>query len=110
MLAQRDLRAGEQTLATGRQAVEAVKKEAYVVYDNANVYCDDHSTHWQAAEQGQAFTTWSGELVLLTDFDGAPPDEVRMAMELSGEGPRAELEGDPSAAVPDFPEMPALGE
>jgi hypothetical protein len=41
MLAQRDLRAVEQALATWRQAAAAVKKEAYVVYDNANVYCDD---------------------------------------------------------------------
>ncbi len=32
------------------------------------------------------------------------------AMELSGEGPRADLESDPSTAVPDLPEMPALGE
>jgi hypothetical protein len=110
MLAQRDLRAGEQALATWRQAAEAVKNEADVVYDDANVYCGDHSPHWQAAEQGQAFTTWMGELELLTDFDGAPTDEVRMAKDLSGEGPQADLEGDPSAAVPDLPEMPALGE
>ena len=33
-----------------------------------------------------------------------------MAIALSGEGPRADLEGDPSAAVPDFPEMPVLEE
>ena len=110
MLAQRDLRAGEQALATWRQAAEAVQKEAYVVYDDTNVYCENHSTYWQAAEQGQAFTTWIGERELLTDFDGAPTDEVRMAMELSGEGPRADREGDPSAAVPDLPEMPVLGE
>ena len=110
MLAQRDLRAGEQALATWRQTAEAVKKEADVVYDDANVYGDNHSTHWQAAEQGQTFTTWIGEREILTDFDGAPTDEVRMAMELSGEGPRADLESDPSTAVPDLPEMPALGE
>jgi hypothetical protein len=41
ILAQRDLRAVEHTLATWRQATEAVKKEAYVVYDDANVYCDN---------------------------------------------------------------------
>ena len=41
MLVQRDLRAGEQTLATWHQAAEAVQKEAYVVYDNAHVDCDD---------------------------------------------------------------------
>ena len=63
-----------------------------MVYDDATVYCNDHSPHWQAAEQGQAFTTWMGELELLTDFDGAPTDEVRMAKELSGERPRADLD------------------
>ena len=110
MLAQRDLRAVEQALATWRQAAEAVQKEAYVVYDDAHVYGDNHSAHWQAAEHGQAFATWMGERALLTDFDGAPTDEVRIAMGLSGEGPRADLEGDPSAAVPDLPEMPAPGE
>ena len=110
MLAQRDLRAVEQALATWRQAVEAVQKEAYVVYDDAHVYGDNHSAHWQAAENGQAFATWMCERELLTDFDGTPTDEVRMAMGLSGEGPRADLEGDPSAAVPDLPEMPAPGE
>ena len=41
ILAQRDLRAGEPALAIRRQAPEAVKKEADVVYDNANVYCDN---------------------------------------------------------------------
>jgi hypothetical protein len=87
-----------------------VKKKADVVYDVTNVYCDDHTTHWQAAEQGQAFTAWIGELALLTDSDGAPTDEVRMAIELSGERPRADLERDPSAAVLDLPAMPVLGE
>jgi hypothetical protein len=110
MLAQRDLRAGEHALAIWRQAAEAVKNEADVVYDDATVYGDDHSPHWQAAEHSQAFTTWTGERALLTDFDGTPTDEVRMAMELSGERPRADLEGDPSAAVPDLPARPALGE
>jgi hypothetical protein len=33
-----------------------------------------------------------------------------MAMQLSEEGPRADLEGAPSAAGPDLPEMPVLGE
>jgi hypothetical protein len=87
-----------------------VKKKADVVYDVANVYCDDHTTHWQAAEQGQSFTAWIGELAFLTDFDGVPADEVRMAIELSGERPRADLEGDPSAAVLHLPAMPVLGE
>ena len=87
-----------------------MENEAYVVYDDATVYCNDHSPHWQAAEQGQAFTTWIGELKLMTDFSRAPTDEVRMAIELSGEGPRANPEGDPSAAIPDLPEMPVLGE
>jgi hypothetical protein len=41
MLAQRDLRAGEQALATWCQAAEAVKNEAYVVYDSTNVDYDD---------------------------------------------------------------------
>ena len=51
-----------------------------------------------------------GRQLRLTDFNGAPTDEVRIAIELSGEGPRADLEGAPSAAVPDLPAMPALGE
>ncbi len=51
-----------------------------------------------------------GRQLRLTDFNGASTDEVRIAIELSGEGPRADLEGAPSAAVPDLPEMPALGE
>ena len=87
-----------------------MKKEAYVVYDDGNVYCDGHATHWQASEQGQTFATWIGELALLTDFNGTPADEIRIAVDLSGEEPRADLEGDPSAAVPALPEMPALGE
>ena len=86
-----------------------MENKAYVVYDDATVYCHDHSTHWQAVEQGQAFTTWIGELKLLTDFDGTSTDEVRVAMELSGERTRADLEGDPSAAMPDLPEMPVPG-
>jgi hypothetical protein len=110
MLAQRDLRAVEQALATWRQSAEAVQKEADVVYDDAQVYGDNHSAHWQAAENGQAFATWMGERELLTDFDGTPTDEVRMAVELSGARPRADLEGDPSAPVPALPEMAVLGE
>ena len=51
-----------------------------------------------------------GRQLRLTDFNGASTDEVRIAIELSGEGPRADLEGAPSAAVPDLPAMPALGE
>ena len=87
-----------------------MENEAYTVYDDATVSCHDHSPHWQAAEQGQAFTTWIGEFKLLTDFDGTSTNEVRVAMELSGERPRADLEGDPSAAVRDLPEMPVPGE
>ena len=51
-----------------------------------------------------------GERALLTDFDGAPADEVRMAIERSGERPRADREGTPSAAVLDLPTMPVRGE
>jgi len=51
-----------------------------------------------------------GRQLRLTDFDGAPTDKVRMAIELSEEGPRTDLESDPSAAMPDLPEIPALGE
>jgi len=110
MLAQRDLRAVEQALATWRQSAEAVQQEADVVYDDAQVYGDNHSAHWQAAEHGQAFATWMGERELLTDFDGTLTDEVRMAVEFSGARPRADLEGDPSAPVPALPAMPVLGE
>ena len=41
ILAQRDLSPGEQALATWRQAAEAVKNEADVVYDSTNVDYDD---------------------------------------------------------------------
>jgi hypothetical protein len=51
-----------------------------------------------------------GILELLTDLDGMPTNEARMAIELSGEGSRADLEGDPSATVPDLPQMPVRGE
>ena len=58
----------------------------------------------------QAFATWVGELEQLADFAGEPPDEVRMAIDLSGEVPTVDLEGDPSEALPDLPAMPELEE
>ena len=110
ILSQLGLSAVEQALAAWRQAAEAVKKEAPVVYDDARAFFDDRSAHWQESEKGQAFATWVGELELLTDFDGEPTDTVRIAIDLSGEEPRADLESDPSDTLPDLPEMPALGE
>jgi len=110
ILSQLDLSPLEQALADWRQAAEAFKEEAQAVYDAAQAYFDDRSEHWQDAEKGQAFATWVGELELLTDFDGAPTDEVRMAIDLSGEGPGADLEGDPSDALLDLPEIPELEE
>jgi hypothetical protein len=110
MLSQLDLRAVEQVLAAWRQAAEALKKEAQAVYDDASAYFDDRAEHWQESEKGQAFATWVGELELLADFDPEPTDEVRIALDLSGEGPRADLEGDPSDALPELPEMPELEE
>jgi len=83
ILSQLDLSAVEQALAAWRQAAEAVKKEAQGVYDDASAYFDDRSAHWQESEKGQAFATRVGELELLTDFDGEPTDEVRIAIDLS---------------------------
>jgi hypothetical protein len=110
ILSQLDLSPLEQALADWRQAAEAFKEEAQAVYDDAQAYFDDRSEHWQDAEKGQAFATWVGELELLTDFDDEPTDEVRMAIDLSGEGPGTELEGDPSDALLDLPEIPELEE
>jgi hypothetical protein len=110
LLSQLDLSPVEQALAHWRQAAEAFQHEAQRVHEDASASFDDRSEPWQESEQGQAFATWVGELELLTDFDGAPTDAVRIAIELSGEAPRADLEGDPRDALPDLPEMPALGE
>ena len=103
-----DLSAIEQALADWRQAAEALKHEAQAVYDDASAYFDERSESWQDSDKGQAFATWVGELEQLADFDGEPTDEVRIAIDLSGEVPTADLEGDPSEALPDLPEMPEL--
>ena len=110
MLSPLDLSASEQALADWRQAAEALKHEAQAVYDEASAYFDARSQRWLDSDKGQAFATWVGELEQLADFAGEPPDEVRMAIDLSGEVPTVDLEGDPSEALPDLPAMPELEE
>jgi hypothetical protein len=108
ILSQLDLSPVEQALADWRQAAEALKQEAQAVYEGAAAYFDERSENWQDSDKGQAFATWIGELEQLADFDGEPTDEVWIAIDLSGEAPTADLEGAPSEALPDLPEMPAL--
>jgi hypothetical protein len=105
ILSQLDLSPVEQALADWRQAAKALKQEAQAVYDDASTYFDDRSESWQESDKGQAFATWVGELELLADFDAEPTDEVRIAIDLSGERASADLEGDPSEALPDPPEL-----
>jgi len=110
ILSQLDLSAVEQALVAWRQAAEAFTDEARVLHKDASAYFDERAEEWQESEKGQAFATWVGELELLAEFDSEPTDEVRIAIDLSGEGPNADLEGDPSEALPDLPEMPELEE
>ena len=105
ILFQLDLRPVEKALADWRQAAEAFVDAARAVHEDASTFFDERSEKGQESEKGQAFATWVGELELLTDFDGEPTDEVRIAITL-GEGVSADLEGDPSEALPDLPEMP----
>jgi len=50
------------------------------------------------------------ELEVLADFDPEPVDTVRMALDLSSEVPVADIENDPSEALPELPDMPELEE
>jgi hypothetical protein len=103
-----DLAPAEEALATWRKASEAFTEEAQRVYDEACAYFDDRSEKWQDSETGLAFATWRDELEQLADFDGEPTDMVRLAIDLSDETPVVELEGDPSDALPELPDIPAL--
>ena len=80
------------------------------MHEDASTFFDERSEKWQESEKGQAFATWVGELELLAELDPEPTDEVRIVIDLSGEGPRADLEGDPSNALPDLPAMPEWAE
>ena len=100
----------EKALADWRQAAEAFVDAARAVHEDASTFFDERSEKGQESEKGQAFATWVGELELLAELDPEPTDEVRIVIDLSGEGPRADLEGDPSNALPDLPEMPELAE
>jgi hypothetical protein len=80
------------------------------VHTAASTYYDDRSEPWQDSEQGQAFNLWVTELEELVDFDPEPVDTVRIAIDLSGEGPDADMESDPSEALPELPDMPELEE
>ena len=110
LVSQLDLSPVEQALADWRQAAEVFVDEARAMHDDASAYFDERSERWQNAEKGQAFANWVHELELLAEFDAEPTDEVRMAIDLSGEGPSADLEGDPSEALPDLSEIPELEE
>src|SRR2546425_13325554 len=110
ILSQLDLSPIEGALADWRQTAEAFRAEAQRVHEDASAYYDDRSEQWQDSEKGQAFATWVGELELLAELDPEPTDEVRIVIDLSGEGPRADLEGDPSNALPDLPAMPEWAE
>ena len=110
LLFQLDLRPVEKALADWRQAAEAFVDAARAVHEAASTFFDERSEKWQESEKGQAFATWVGELELLAELDPEPTDEVRIVIDLSGEGPRADLEGDPSNALPDLPAMPEWAE
>ena len=110
ILFQLDLRPVEKALADWRQAAEAFVDAARAVHEDASTFFDEHSEKWQESEKGQAFATWVGELELVAELDPEPTDEVRIVIDLSGEGPRADLEGDPSNALPDLPTMPEWAE
>jgi len=110
LLSQLDLSPIEKALADWRQAAEAFKEEAQAVHDGASAYFDDCSEQWQDSEKGQAFTLWVTELEVLADFDPEPVDTVRMALDLSSEVPVADIENDPSEALPELPDLPELEE
>jgi hypothetical protein len=94
----------------GDQAAEAFREEAQRVHGDASTHYDDRSEHWQDSEKGQAFYIWVTTLEELADFDPEPVDTVRIAIDLSGGGPVADMEGDPSDALPELPDMPELEE
>lgn len=100
----------EDALTAWRQAAEAFATAARTVHDEASAYYEARSETWQDSEKGQAFVQWMDELESLADFDGEPTDTVRIALDLSGEVPVAELEGDPSEVLPDVPDIPELEE
>ena len=80
------------------------------MHDGASAYFDDCSEQWQDSEKGQAFTLWVTELEVLADFDPEPVDTVRIALDLSSEVPVADIENDPSEALPELPDLPELEE
>jgi hypothetical protein len=43
------------------------------------------------------------ELGTVAEFDGDPTEEVRITIDLSGDVPVAEVESDPSEALPEIP-------
>ena len=110
ILSQLDLSPIEGVLADWRQAAEAFREEAQRVHGDASTYYDDRSEPWQDSEKGQAFYLWVTALEELADFDPEPVDTVRIAIDLSGEGPVADMEGGPSDALPELPDMPELEE
>jgi hypothetical protein len=110
ILSQLDMSPIEGALADWRQAAEAFREEAQRVHGDASTHYDDRSEHWQDSEKGQAFYIWVTTLEELADFDPEPVDTVRIAIDLSGGGPVADMEGDPSDALPELPDMPELEE
>jgi len=96
ILSQLDMSPIEGALADWRQAAEAFREEAQRVHGDASTHYDDRSEHWQDSEKGQAFYIWVTTLEELADFDPEPVDTVRIAIDLSGEGPVADMEGAPT--------------
>ena len=65
------------------------------MHGDASTHYDDRSEQWQGSEEGQAFYIWVTALEELADFDPEPVDTVRIAIDLSGEGPVVDTLGDP---------------
>jgi hypothetical protein len=110
ILSQLDMSPIEGALADWRPSCRSVREEAQRVHGDASTHYDDRSEHWQDSEKGQAFYIWVTTLEELADFDPEPVDTVRIAIDLSGGGPVADMEGDPSDALPELPDMPELEE
>jgi hypothetical protein len=96
-----------------REALEAFKKEAQTVHDDASNYYDRRSEGWQEADEGQAFAKWMQELHTLTEFDGwisshAAP--IAIVIDLADESPYADFEVNPDELLAEPPEIPELEE
>jgi len=105
-----DMSPVQKALEEWRKAAEVFQDEARGVYDAVSAYYDERSEKWQESDKGQAFSDWMGEVEALSDFDHSATDSVRILIDISDEIPAAEVEDDPSAAFPELPEIPEMGE